>query len=688
MCHPVVANLGERHPASPDHARTDLPVTQTADTTELTGAGTATTRSLLQRVILPRAGDPMTVRALYMDEGTGLRIVTAPSPPGVFAPQFDLTGAISGDRRLRTLSRTSAVLAGQSEVSFAAYFNAFAAGYWRRWTRLTSVQLRLTVEGAGRVDVYRSKADGTQIFERGVVLPDGGRHELDLRLDLRPFEDGGWLWFDLTTDDTDLTLVEGGWYAGEEGTGRAAVAIGMPTFNRPADCVATLVAIGEDPLVLDAVTAVILPDQGTKKVRDHPGFAAAAAVLGDRLRIIDQPNLGGSGGYARVMYEALGSTDCEQILYLDDDIILEPDSVLRAVAFSRFSREPMLVGGQMLSLQARSQLSTMGEVVDRSAFLWRNAPGTEPHHDLAAKSLRQTPWLHRRTDVDYNAWWMCLIPRAVAEHLGLPLPLFIKWDDAEYGLRARGRGYRTATVPGIAIWHMSFLEKDDTADWQSYFHYRNRFVAAALHGPDSPTALLRDTAKRTMRHLLLMEYSAVALQEMALRDFLAGPEALFPSLPTVLGDIRAKRAEYDDGRPLDSATEVPLSDLDAMAAQAFPEPPTTPGPIVRGLARSIAHNLRRPDPAHRSVPQRNVPSRQAQWFVLSRLDSATVSTPDGRGVTFRRRDPVLFRTMLATAVRQLREIARAWPELRRRYREALPELTSREAWAREAFDKG
>ena len=163
----------------------------------------------------------------------------------------------------------------------------------------------------------------------------------------------------------------------------------------------------------------------------------------------------------------------------------------------------------------------MGEVVDRNTFAQR--PGTEPHHDLADRTLRQTPWLHRRVDVDYNAWWMCLIPRSIAEELGLPLPLFIKWDDAEYGLRARAAGYRTATVPGIAIWHMSFLEKDDTSDWQAYFHYRNRYVAAALHGPDNPRALLVDTLKRTVRHLMLMEYSAVALQEMALRDFLAGP---------------------------------------------------------------------------------------------------------------------------------------------------------------------
>lgn len=648
--------------------------------------------SLLQRVILPRSGDPMSVRSLYMDERVGVRLT--PLEPDLAFPlerNLNLTVSAGSTRRLRTTSRTTAVLPEQSEVSFGAYFNAFAAGYWRHWSTLTEVHLRLTLSGAGRVDVYRTKADGSQIFERGEVLPGAGRgadarfagatrHELDLELDLRPFEDGGWYWFDLTTDTGELTLHEGGWYASQEGAGRAAVAIGMPTFNRPADCVATLTAIGEDPMVLAAVTNVIIADQGTKKVRDQAGFETAAARLGDKLRIIDQPNLGGSGGYARVMYEALGTTDCEQILFMDDDILLEPDSVLRAVAFSRYARAPMLVGGQMLSLQQRSQLSTMGEVVDRSTFLWRNAPRTHPHHDLSDRTLRQTPWLHHRVDVDYNAWWMCLIPRAVAEDIGLPLPLFIKWDDAEYGLRARSRGYRTATVPGIAIWHMSFMEKDDTSDWQAYFHYRNRFVAAALHGPDNPRAMLLDTFKRTLRHLMLMEYSAVALQEMALRDFLAGPEALFPKLPTVLGEIQAKRAEYDDGRPLDSATQVPLSELDELAAQTFPEAPTSKVAIVKGLARSVLRNLRAPDAAHRAVPQRNVPSRQAQWFVLSQLDSATVSTPDGRGVTFRRRDPQLFRSMLARSIAQHREIAKAWPELRRRYRAAQPELTSREGW--------
>ncbi len=46
------------------------------------------------------------------------------------------------------------------------------------------------------------------------------------------------------------------------------------------------------------------------------------------------------------MYEALHHTDCEQILFMDDDIRIEPDSILRALALSRFAKVPTLVGGR------------------------------------------------------------------------------------------------------------------------------------------------------------------------------------------------------------------------------------------------------------------------------------------------------------------------------------------------------
>jgi galactofuranosylgalactofuranosylrhamnosyl-N-acetylglucosaminyl-diphospho-decaprenol beta-1,5/1,6-galactofuranosyltransferase len=657
---------------SPEHAGTSAP----ADSFS----------TLLQRVIFPRRADPMAVRALYLDERLAAARRVWPPAGGANPHDVDVevTLASPNARRVRALSRTSAQVPAQTEVSFAAYFNAFPASYWRRWSTLRTMRLRLDLEGAGRVDIYRSKADATQIHVHGHLV-EGGRRQLDVELDLTPFEDGGWYWFDISTEDSELVVHSGGWHAPMAAPGRAAVTVGMPTFNRPTDCVATLRAIGEDELVRSIVTAVVIPDQGVNKVRDQDGFASAQAVLGDRLRIIDQANIGGSGGYARVMYEALENTDCEQILYMDDDIVLEPDSILRAVAFSRFARRPMLVGGQMLQSQARSRLHAWGEVVDRQRMRWNKAPGTEYDHDFAQHSLRETTWMHRRTDVDYNAWWMCMIPRTVAEQVGLPLPLFIKWDDVEYGLRARAAGYPTATVPGIGIWHMSFADKDDATDWQAYFHLRNRLVGAALHGTEvRPTALLADSLKHALKHALAMEYSTLALQEMAIQDFLAGPQALFDKLPTALGEVRARCADFTDGQVVDSQ-ELPLPAGGRLALQRMLKPPTNPVTISATLLKRLAHQLRPVDTHAQQRPQLALSRQDARWFVLSALDGVTVSTADGRGVTYRKRDPQAFRSMLARSVALHRQLAAEFPALRKRYRAAAPQLTDRTGWKR-VFD--
>ena len=61
-------------------------MTQTVENPVVTPPPTAA--ALLQRVILPRAGDPMAVRALYVDEHTGIRLAPVPAPPG-FPPRED-----------------------------------------------------------------------------------------------------------------------------------------------------------------------------------------------------------------------------------------------------------------------------------------------------------------------------------------------------------------------------------------------------------------------------------------------------------------------------------------------------------------------------------------------------------------------------------------------------------------------
>ena len=339
------------------------------------------------------------------------------------------------------------------------------------------------------------------------------------------------------------------------------------------------------------------------------------------------------------MYEALKNTDCQQILFMDDDIRIEPDSILRVLAMNRFAKTPMLVGGQMLNLQEPSHLHIMGEVVNRSNFMWTAAPHTEYDHDFAEyplndKNARST-LLHRRIDVDYNGWWTCMIPRQVAEELGQPLPLFIKWDDADYGLRAGEHGYPTVTLPGAAIWHMAWSDKDDAIDWQAYFHLRNRLVVAAMHWDGDVTGLVRSHLKATLKHLACLEYSTVAIQNKAIDDFLAGPEHIFSILESALPEVHRMRKEYPDAVVLPAASELPPPSHKTQGDEAAGEPGVHRLPAgPRDRAQPDQGRPRSPP----SAREYNVPTQDARWFRLCTVDGVTVTTADGCGVVYRQRD--------------------------------------------------
>ncbi|MEO7194620.1 MAG: glycosyltransferase [Pseudonocardiaceae bacterium] len=661
--------------ARAEAARTNAADSKLSDVSSLQvgpTAGAVAPRRVLHRVVMPRADDPPEVRPLYLDE-----------PETVHG------------RTAHVVSRSTVTLPPACQLSFATYFNAFPASYWKRWTRVEEVALRLTVRGSGRVDLYRSKSNGDVVHLEGkhldgnqLDLGDGLRDvpvQLEFRESLAPFEDGGWVWFDVATEDGSLTITDAAWIVDEPLPVRP-LAVAITTFNRPADCVTALAALAEDHAVLDVVAKVFVVDQGSVSVRAHQRFADVAAQLGDRLVVIDQENLGGSGGFTRGMLEALRTDGVEHVLLMDDDVRLEPDSVLRAHAFASATSAPVIVGAQMLNLQVRSQLHAMGEIVDLRTSFWRPAPGSVYQHDFAKLSLREQSLLHARIHSTYNGWWMCLFPREVLERTGLPLPLFIKWDDAEYALRAAEHGFPTVTLPGAAIWHMPWTDKDDATDWTAYFHLRNRLITLALHSSyDVRRALVHDGFRNTFKHLMAMEYSTVALHHKSIEDFLAGPEGLFASLREALPAVRRLREGYDDARVFSSAQQLPTPLFDPVRIEALLDPPVHPVAIAKRALSTVSRHLRSPQPQTRERPQINVPASNARWFLLGMVDSATVSNADGSGVAFRKRDPQQFRALLRRTIVLYRRLVQEWEPTARRYRAAVPELTSAQAWDR-VFD--
>ncbi len=582
-------------------------------------------------------------------------------------------------------SRTALRITAGDRLSFGTYFNAFPASYWRRWTIVGEVTLTVKLVGrASDVTVYKSMADGRS--QRVDSATTGGETSgtFSFELPLKPFVDGGWYWYDVAAGDDGVVVESAEWTTDvpDERVAHGTVDIAITTMNRPDFCARLLGQLGDDEVLRPFLDEVMVMEQGTQRVVDSPEFAKAAAALGDTLRIIEQANLGGSGGYARGQLESVRKGTATYLMCMDDDVVCEPEGVIRAVTFGDLARRPTIVGGHMFSLYARSRMHSFGEIVQPWRFWWQSAPDVHTDWDFGSRNLRSTRWLHKRVDVDYTPWFMCLIPRQVLAEIGLSLPLFIKWDDSEFGLRAKAAGYPTVTLPGAAVWHIPWTDKNDALDWQAYFHQRNRFVAALLHSPyPKGGRMIRESLNHQVKHIVSMQYSTVALRHQALEDVLAGPERLHPDLPVKLGEVREIVKSFTDARL--------HADPDAFPPVRRRKPPRhgkdgteIPGRLAQLLTAGIAplRQLRPTRDLSREFPETEIRAVDAKWYRLTRYDSAIVSMNDGASAALYQRDPEQFRELMARTTEIHLRLYREWPQLAARYRAALGEITSPEGW--------
>ncbi|CEA08646.1 Galactofuranosyl transferase GlfT2 [Arthrobacter saudimassiliensis] len=664
-----------------------------AQKTDKVPAGTEQDQAwhVLQRVIIPEQSQ-MDTALLYVDSGSAMGAQFNTMDGSMLKPGKDSAAATApiatgGEVHVEDfLSRCSTIARPGQRLSFGTYFNAFPASYWRRWTDVEAVRLSVSASGTGAVSVYRSNARGSlQHVETRRVK---GSEELSFDLPLKPFGDGGWYWFDMVAGAEPLALHHAEWLAeGEAGT-PGTVTLEITTLNKNSFCLNNLRILADHPEALDCVSEVLIVDQGTQKLEDAEGFEEAKARLGGKLRIINQGNLGGSGGFARGMYEAV-ENGSDYALLLDDDIVMEPESISRMLTFADHCRKPTIIGAHMFDLYNRSVLHTFGETVNLYRFQ-PDQPVKEQilGHDFARSNLRTTPWMHRRVDVDYNGWWMCMIPTEVIRNIGLSLPVFIKWDDAEYGLRAKAAGYNTVSLPGAAVWHITWADKDDAVDWQAYFHSRNRIITALLHSPyPRGGRVVREGSFIDVKHLISMQYFTAQGRVMALRDLLAGPYGLHEILPSKLPAIQEMRKEFSEAQFKADPEAFPRPGIrrPPRHGQGFKAPSYVS--LVPWAAKTIARQLVKPV-AKSSLerPEAQVAHIDNRWWRMSQYDSAVVTNADGTASSWYRRDPQKLRKLLAEGTRLNAEILKDWQKLSQQYRSALPEITSMEAW-KKTFEK-
>jgi len=518
----------------------------------------------------------------------------------------------------------------------------------------------LQVEGRAAVRIWRRSPDaGRALLHEQEVA---GLARIAVPMDAPHYRQAGLLWFDLTALDGPAALRSASWSTPGAGQPQARLGVVICTFNREPELAAVLAAIAGSEDLGAAVARVIVVNQGRPGLAAQPGVCAAAARLGPRLRIVEQVNLGGAGGFGRGLLEALDDPAVTHACLLDDDVRVEPESLRRMAAFFTLVQDGLALGGHMLDSVRPTSLYEAGAVVLPN---WAPKP---LHHGLDLCKPEALDALLDPGAMHFNGWWMFGFPKRWIERVGMPLPCFIRGDDIEFGMRLHEAGLPTVPLPGVAVWHEPFYLK--LGGWQLYYETRNALACAALHQDFAPNRVAVLLMKRLLIQLLTYRYYSAALIVRAMEDGLRGPAVLDADPRPLHAGLAELRSRYPD--------EWTRRERVLATAPVGASPRFLLG-FLLAMARALLSNWVWAKPA--DTPPRALRVQDLVWFRVMRSDCLAVDTHWDRELPTFRRDRASFRRLLAAGLRAVWRLRRAAPELRRAWQAASPRLTSQTFWS-------
>lgn len=166
-------------------------------------------------------------------------------------------------------------------------------------------------------------------------------------------------------------------------------------------------------------------------------------------------------------YVSTGNTD--YVLLMDDDIVLDTTVLERThsvlCGLKDVYRKSTL-SGAMLNLENPIQ-----QYENTAHWGKIRLYGFGKGFDLTNKEklIENEQFLQERNR--YGAWWYCCIPVNRIKEIGYPLPVFVKGDDMEYGIR---NAKEPIHMNGIGVWHQSFASKISPV--VNYYSDRNMLI--------------------------------------------------------------------------------------------------------------------------------------------------------------------------------------------------------------------
>ena len=415
-------------------------------------------------------------------------------------------------------ARGGTTLMPYAKYDCATYFNAFSYKKWRTYADVDNVRFHIEAKGKAEFVFYSvSETMGLEktILGRAVVDSDDFT-AIDFEY---PQSDAEMLAFWIVTKD--FLTVRGGYYSTKVEESRIRkihLAIATTTFNHE-DYIAKNVRLFKDAI---SASDDSVAGNASMIVVDNGRTLNPTDFEGDGVYVFANKNVGGAGGFARGMIEA-GRLEHEvtHVLIMDDDIQLSSESIKRTFNLLSLVNDDYaeaFISGAMFSIVNQTNQYEDVARIDANA------------HYGAVKPRRCMDKLedvfHNEDDLPtkgnlYAAFWYCCIPMKTIREKGLPLPIFIRFDDAEYGLRCKPK---FMTMNGINVWHMDFDDRYNTF-YERYCLLRNLLIIQAASGVCKNVDFIEKVFKpKFTLEMQQLNYPAAEMLLDAVDDFLKGPE--------------------------------------------------------------------------------------------------------------------------------------------------------------------
>ena len=558
-----------------------------------------------------------------------------------------------------SFANETALLVKGAEISFDTSFGVFAAGRWRRLTSVDCLSVTVHASGSGRIELVgvRSAVRGLSLREN-IVASAGISSSGKTTLEVPDFTKSsiGTYFVRVSAEQSDVVVSGGQWTTTTTAPREVRLSLSITTFNRQ-DYVKPTVA-----KVLQLVENVdSLRDHMRILVVDNARNISFDTAPNAPISVVQNPNLGGAGGFARGIIHLRDEGWSTHVLLMDDDITLEPEALVRTFALFTFARDANLcVHGAMLSEeQAWMQFEAGSKYRWRSLYPLR-AIGRED--DLRERKLALRDAHEKK--FAYTAWWYTAFPISITRDN--PLPVFVRGDDVAFGLMHTGK--HSVTMNGVIVWHADFGLKNNPS---SLFYEKRNFaiVDTLVFANHHWWHLARRFIALSFRNLFSMRYASVEYMIRGVRAYLAGPEALMATDHSALHDELRKVTEEKPG---------PLSAELAAIAITKPRPKAIrligfalAIPLVGGyiLPKIVRRDVLKTAP----IDSRAVGLATRYNRILYRHDRL----PEGFLVE---RDSRRFFSLLREVCIVTKDIALNYRRLKREYKAAYPTLVSDASW--------